>query len=289
MRQLRIIKAVIMETWLGLKQSGWSNWLVISILAIALTIFGGILQLTISLQNLVSSWGSQLEVSAYLKDGYDPKAVANEIRQMPAVQSVEIVPKDIAWQEMQKSLHVAAIENPLPNTLHIKILASNKVEDIASRVKLLGSVENVRFPLQVTRRLNQVRQFLQIAGLVLTTALTMATLTVISNTIHLVIEARQREIEILSLMGVSPFYIKSPLILQGAAYGAGSALLAIAFLWGVHIYLDPYISEQLMGIAPLVATGLKVSLFNTFAILILLGVAVGATGSWWTSGKYIKL
>src|ERR1700722_43419 len=132
MRQLRIIRAIIIETWLGLRQSGWSNWLVISILAIALTIFGGILQLTISLQNLVSSWGSQLEVSAYLKDGYDPKAVADEIRQMPVVQSVEIVPKEIAWQEMKTSLRVAAINNPLPNTLHIKILASNKVEDIAS-------------------------------------------------------------------------------------------------------------------------------------------------------------
>jgi len=289
MRQSRIIKAVIIETWLGLKQSGWSNWLVISILAIALTIFGGILQLTISLQNLVSSWGSQLEVSAYLKDGYEPRTVAIEIRQMPAVQSVEIVPKESAWQEMQKSLHVAAIENPLPNTLHIKVLASNKVEDIASRVKLLSSVENVRFPLQAARRLNQVRQFLQIAGLVLTAALTMATLTVIGNTIHLVIEARQREIEILSLMGVSPFYIKSPLILQGAAYGAVSSLLAIAFLWSVHIYLDPYISEQLLGIAPLIASSLKVSLFNTFAVLMLLGMAVGASGSWWTSGKYIKL
>jgi cell division transport system permease protein len=124
---------------------------------------------------------------------------------------------------------------------------------------------------------------------VLTAALTMATLTVIGNTIHLVIEARQREIEILSLMGVSPFYIKSPLILQGASYGAASALLAIAFLWAVHIYLDPYISEQLLGIAPLIASGLKVSLFNTFAVLMLLGIAVGASGSWWTSGKYIKL
>jgi cell division transport system permease protein len=289
MRQLRILKAVIVETWLGFKQSGWSNWLVISILAIALTIFGGILQLTISLQNLVSSWGSQLEVSVYLKDGFDPKVVADEIKQMPAVQSVEIVPKDIAWQEMKRSLRVAAIENPLPNTLHIKVLASNKVEDIASRIKLLGPVENVRFPLQVTRRLNQVRQFLQIAGLALTTALTMATLTVIGNTIHLVIEARQREIEILSLMGVSPFYIKSPLILQGAAYGAVSAALAIAFLWGVHIYLDSCVSGQLLGIAPILATGLKVSMFNIFTILILLGMAVGASGSWWTSGRYMKL
>lgn len=289
MRQLRIIKAIIIETWLGLKQSGWSNWLVISILAIALTIFGGILQVTMSLQNLVSSWGSQLEISAYLKDGYDAKVIANEIKQLPAVESVEIVWKDKAWEDMQKSLHVASVVNPLPNTLHIKVLSTSRVEDVASRIKLLGSVENVRFPLQVARRLNHFRQFLEIAGLALTAALTMATLTVIGNTIHLVIQARQREIEILSLMGVSPSYIKSPLILQGASYGAISALIAILVLYGVHIYINPFLSEQLLGFAPLVSKSMEISLLQSFASLMLLGVIVGAGGSWWTSGRYIKV
>jgi cell division transport system permease protein len=282
MKQLRIFQSIVIETWLGLKQSGWSNWLVISILAIALTIFGGILQVTMSLQNLVSSWGSQLEISAYLKDDNDPKVVANEIKQIPAVESVEIIPKEIAWQEMQKSLHVASVNNPLPNTLHIRVLSSNRVEDVASRVKLLGAVEHVRFPLKVARRLNQFRQFIEIAGLALTAALTVATLTVIGNTIHLVIQARRREIEILSLMGVSPSYIKSPLILQGAFYGAISGLLAIAVLWGVHLYINPLITDQLLGFAPL-------SIIQSFMILLLLGVAVGAGGSWWTSGRYIKV
>ncbi len=114
-------------------------------------------------------------------------------------------------------------------------------------------------------------------------------MTVIGNTIHLVIEARQREIEILSLMGVSPSYIKSPLILQGAAYGAVSALFAIAVFMGVHIYLNPLISEQLLGFAPLMQNSMEVSLSRTFAALMMLGVVVGASGSWWTSGRYIKV
>ena len=79
MRTLRIIRRVFIETFLGLRASGWSNWLVVSILAVALTIFGGVLQMTMSLKNLVNAWGSQIEMSAYLKDSYDPKKVANEI------------------------------------------------------------------------------------------------------------------------------------------------------------------------------------------------------------------
>src|SRR5580692_5557637 len=121
MRQLRILFRVFRETLIGIKLSGWSNWLVVSILAIALSIFGCVLQLTMTLKNVVSAWGSQLEISIYLKDDSDPKRVAREVSQFPEVQLVEIVPKEVSWHEMQNSLKVASLANPLPNTLHIRL------------------------------------------------------------------------------------------------------------------------------------------------------------------------
>jgi len=289
MRQLRIFFRILVETLIGLKQSGWSNWLVISILTIALTIFGGVLQLTFTLKNVVSTWGSHLEISAYLKDTYDPKSVAQAVAKIPEVQFVEIVPKEAAWQEMQTTFKVASLDNPLPNTLHIKVSSPEAVDPVASRLKLLPAVENVRYPMKVAQQINQFRHFLEIAGFVVTGALTAATLTVIGNTIHLVIESRQREIEILSLMGVSPSYIRSPLILQGATYGAAAAVLAISVLWIIHINLDPYISEQLVALAPLLSHNNIYSLMQTFLAILLLGVAVGAGGGFWTSGRYIKI
>jgi cell division transport system permease protein len=289
MRQLRILWRVVIEMFLGLKHSGWSNWLVISILAVALTIFGGVLQLTMTLKNVVSAWGSQLVVSAYLKEDADPKKVAREVSQFPEVQLVEIVPKDISWKEMQSSFKVAALVNPLPNTLHIHLTSTDAVEKIAPRIKLLAGIENVRYPLKVAHKINEFRHFLELAGIVVTGALSAATLIVIGNTIHLVIEARQREIEILSLTGVSHFYIKGPLILQGAAYGAAAAALAIGVLWGVHWYTDPVVRDQLLSFAPLLPHSLEYGTIETFEVMLGLGIAVGATGSAWTSGRYIKI
>ncbi|HEY9712853.1 MAG TPA: permease-like cell division protein FtsX [Chroococcales cyanobacterium] len=289
MRQLRILARVVIETLIGLRQSGWSNWLVVSILAIALTIFGGVLQLTMTLKNVVAAWGSQVEISAYLKDGADPKVVAKEVSQYPGVRLVEIVPKEVSWEEMQQTLKVAAVSNPLPDTLHIQLNNVDDVEKLAPKLNLLPGIENIRYPLKVARKINEFRHFLEIAGVAVTAALTAATLTVIGNTIHLVIEARQREIEILSLMGVSHFYIKGPLILQGAAYGAGSALLAILVLFGMHLYIDPYLRDQLVSFAPMVGNNLEYGTLQTFLALLVLGVAVGAGGSAWTSGRYIKI
>jgi cell division transport system permease protein len=190
---------------------------------------------------------------------------------------------------MQSSFKVAALVNPLPNTLHIHLVSTDAVEKIAPRIKLLAGIENVRYPLKVAHKINEFRHFLELAGIVVTGALSAATLIVIGNTIHLVIEARQREIEILSLTGVSHFYIKGPLILQGAAYGAAAAGLAIGVLWGVHWYTDPVVRDQLLSFAPLLPHSLEYGTVETFEVMLGLGIAVGATGSAWTSGRYIKI
>lgn len=289
MRQLRILLRVAVETLIGLKQSGWSSWLVVSILAIALTIFGGILQLTMTLKSVVTSWGSQLEISAYLKDGADPHKVARVVSQLPEVKLVEIIPKEIAWEEMQSTFKVAALNNPLPNTLHVQLNSTDAVEKAAGKLKSLSGIEHVRYPLKVARNVNQFRHFLEAAGVAITAALTAATLMVIGNTIQLVIQSRHREIEILSLMGVSPWYIKGPLVLQGAVYGFASASLAIAVLWGVDAYLDAYVTGQFASFMPVLSKHMEYGLLPTFVVILILGVAVGAGGSAWTSGKYIKI
>lgn len=289
MRTLRILLRVAKETIIGLKRSGWSNWLVISILAIALTIFGGVLQTTMTIKNMVSSWGSQLEISAYLKEGFEPREVAKTISQIPDVQIVEIVPKEVAWAEMQSHYKLAAVNNPLPNTLHIRLANPAAVEKTASRLQLISSIEHIRYPLKLARNLNKFRQFLEIAGLVITASLSAATLVVIGNTIHLVIQSKQREIEILSLTGVSPWFIKGPLILQGASYGTAAALIAASFLWAIHLYLDPYLHEQLLSFLPMTGVLTDSGLLPVFLVVLVLGVAVGAGGSAWTSGRYIKI
>ncbi len=289
MRTLRILWRIARETVIGLRRSGWSNWLVISILAIALTIFGGVLQTTLTIKNVVSSWGSQLEISAYLKEGQDPQTVARTISQIPDVQIVEIVPKEVAWAEMQSHYKVAAVNNPLPNTLHVRLSNPAAVEKTAERLKTIGAIEHIRYPLKLARNLNKFRQFLEIAGLVITASLSAATLIVIGNTIHLVIQSKQREIEILSLTGVSPWYIKGPLILQGASYGTAAATIASSVLWVIHLYLDPYLHDQLLSFLPMTGVLADNGLLPTFMVVLILGVAVGAGGSAWTSGRYIKV
>jgi cell division transport system permease protein len=289
MRQLRMLRRVAVESLLSLKKSGWSSWLVISILAIALTIFGGILQLTTSLKEVVDFWGSQLQISAYLSDSANAREVAKQISAIPEVKAVEIVPKEVAWQQMQSSFKVASVNNPLPNTLHIQLISSEAVEPAAAQIKQIAGVEHVRYPLKVAKNINRFRHFLEAAGLTVTIALSAATLMVIGNTVQLVVQSRHREIEILSLMGVNPWFIKGPLVCLGAIYGAMSALLALVMLIGIRFYMSAYVTGQLASYFPAMPPDIGYGMLHTFIVLLVLGMAVGAGGSGWCAGRYIKV
>ena len=65
------------------------------------------------------------------------------------------------------------------------------------------------------------------ATLVVTIIVAILTIMIINNTIQLVIQSRKDEIEIMRLMGVSNWYIKIPLILQGAIYGFLGAIISL--------------------------------------------------------------
>jgi cell division transport system permease protein len=289
MRQLRILGRVAIETLLSIKKSGWSSWLAVSILVIALTIFGGILQLTTSLKEIVDYWGTQLQISAYLNDSANAREVARLVSVIPEVKQVEIVPKEVAWQQMQSSFKVAAVNNPLPNTLHIQLVSSEAVEPAANEIKQIAGVEHVRYPLKVAKNINRFRHFLEAAGLTVTIALSAATLMVIGNTVQLVVQSRHREIEILSLMGVNSWYIKAPLVCLGATYGALSAALAVLLLIGIRFYMAAYVTGQLASYFPAMPQDIGYGMLPTFIVLLVIGVAVGAGGSGWCAGRYIKV
>ncbi len=57
----------------------------------------------------------------------------------------------------------------------------------------------------------------------------------------------------------------------------------------MHFYMDPFVRDQLLSFAPLLPANLGFGLLETFGLMLLLGVAVGAGGSAWTSGRYIKI
>ena len=121
-----------------------------------------------------------------------------------------------------------------------------------------------------------------IATLIVLIVLGGLTLSIINNTIHLVIQSRSEEIEIMRMMGVGNWYIRAPYILQGAFYGFCGALISIIPLRILENYIISMTQFFNMG-EPLVFTNIVI------VVLMTMGLFVGSLGSFISVRKYLRI
>ena len=108
------------------------------------------------------------------------------------------------------------------------------------------------------------------------------TITIINNTIQLVIQSRKEEIEIMRLMGVSNWYIKTPLIMQGAIYGFVGAVISLIPLNAVNNGLVK-VHEFFVVPTPLLANN------TVILVLFIIAVGFGAGGSLISIKKHLQV
>ena len=120
------------------------------------------------------------------------------------------------------------------------------------------------------------------ATLIFLAIVCILTIAIINNTIELVIQSRKEEIEIMRLMGVSNWYIKTPLILQGAIYGFFGALVAIVPIKIVQEYIIKIHEFFMIPIDPLAQ-------FTVLFSVLTLGVTFSSVGSFLSIKKHLQV
>ena len=280
--EIRIAYRIGIETIKGVAQAGLINIAIITTMAAILTIFGAIFRTTLSVSSMVSAMGNVLEISAYLKPDADINATVREIKDIQHVQAVKYISREASWAELKREIDVPDVQNPLPDTLHIKVDNPQNIEYVMNNVKKLTGVSDLSYARDLVEKFQMINKISHTITLVVVIIACILTITIINNTIELVIQSRKEEIEIMRLMGVSNWYIKSPLVLQGAIYGFLGALVAIVPINIVQGYLQK-MHEFFMMPAYSYSQGLVV-----FTVL-LIGVLFSAGGSFMRIKKHLQV
>lgn len=280
--ELRIAYRITIETFKGVAQAGLINIAIITTMAAILTIFGAIFRTTLSVSSMVGAMGSVLEISAYLTPNADVSATVNEIKDIDHVKGVKFISRENSWAELKREIDVPDVTNPLPDTLHIKVDDPKNIEYVMSKVKPVKGVSDLSYAKDLVAKFQVINKISHTITLVVVIIACILTITIINNTIELVIQSRKEEIEIMRLMGVSNWYIKSPLVLQGAIYGFFGAIVAIIPINIVQGYLQK-VHEYFMMPAYSYSQGLVV-----FSVL-LIGVLFSAGGSFMSIKKHLQV
>ena len=224
---VRIMYRIAMETFYGIKRTGLINIAIIAAMAAILTIFGALFRTSFSLSSFVDKLGDAFEISVYLKPNTDPVYLASRMREAEHVKKVTIVTKEEAWEEMNKDMDVSGMQNPLPDTLHITVDDPANITAVCDEIKKVQGIENMSYAQEIAKKLQTLTNVFNTVTVFVLITVALLTIVIINATIQLVIQSRKEEIEIMRLMGVSNWYIKIPLILQGAVYGFLGAVISL--------------------------------------------------------------
>ena len=224
---IRIMYRIAMETIYGIKRTGLLNIAIIAAIAAILTIFGALFRTSFSLSSYVDNLGNTFEISVYLRQNTDPVYMSSRIKEIEHVKKVTIKTKEEAWEEMNNNMDVSGMENPLPDTLHVTVDNPKNILLVCDNIKKLQGIESMNYAQEYARKLQNLTTVYNTVIVFVLIATALLTIIIINCTIQLVIQSRKDEIEIMRLMGVSNWYIKIPLILQGAVYGFIGAMISL--------------------------------------------------------------
>ena len=281
--ELRIAYRILMEAVNDIKRTGIINLVIITTMAAILTIFGILFRFTLSLSTFASELGNVLEISVYLRQDTNTSVLKDRVKDIKHVKYVKIIPKQESWDGLRKELGLQNdMANPLPDTLRVRVDKPKNITEVYNQIKSMPGVEDMGYAKELAKKiqfLTHVVNTTMIFVIIISAALTI---TIINNTIQLVIQSRKDEIEIMRLMGVSNWYIKTPLVMQGAFYGFVASIIAVLPLnWLQGLLLN--IHKFFLIPSPIYAQNIVI------ITLILIGTAFGASGSLLSIKKHLQV
>lgn len=264
-----------------------------AILVLTLTFFvGTLLSLSVYSSNkLLSYFETRPQIISYLKEGITPEEISflqNKLTSDARVKDVRYVSKEEALSIYKK----ATSDNPLlselvspsifPASLEFSVTNLSFAEEIIKEVKDEKIVDQVGFTanlegekglVDVVSRLKKLTWYIRFGGAVFVGLLTVTSLLILLVIISMRISTRKGEIEILSLLGATPGFIRSPIVLEALIYSLSGVLLGWIGAFILILYSTPSIVSYFQEIPVLPKDSFD--LFAIFGIILMGEVVIG--------------
>jgi cell division transport system permease protein len=264
--------------------------------ALSLYLLGGVMVFSELMRKTVGSWEKMVEVEVFLRDDITPeqsKELETTITAMPEVRGTpDFISKEDALQEFKdlNSESPAIYENvekdALPASYRIRLKNPKRAEEVSTRLEGSPGVDEVNFGGDDVRKLLTLTTFIRRVVFAIVVIILGAAALLIANTIRLAVYARRKEIAIMKLVGATNWFVRVPFIFEGMVEGAMGALVAGGFVVATKFLVFDGFQKQIPFL-PL-TVGFDV-LFGILALMLLVGMAVGAIGSTLALRRFLEV
>lgn len=152
-------------------------------------------------------------------------------------------------------------------TLHPEYRTSERVGGVARTVSGMDGVDDVIYGKEylpgLTQAVDMLETLVVLAGLVLAVSLSL----VVANTVRLAVAKRTLTVQIMSIVGAPGWFVRMPFIGEGIVTGIAGSAGSLVLTWAVSLMLSSSVPHEFLP-------------GSWIALVLVLGAASGAAGSW---------
>ncbi|MBN1479837.1 FtsX-like permease family protein [candidate division KSB1 bacterium] len=234
----------IKEAFAGFAKARVSTAITVFTVFFLLLILSLVVILSFNMNRLVTVLNAKYDLQIFLANTItevEIKQLKNELIDMDGVINVDYISKEAAAAEFKKEfgddIFDALEENPLPASFSIQLSddTNNRtsVDTIAAQLEKRPEIDEVVLNQGALNILVKFSSISKIVMYVLAFFVFLGSFFMISNTIRLIIIARQQIIATMKLVGATNAFIRRPFILEGMLQGLLGGLIAFCIIYAV--------------------------------------------------------
>ena len=296
---LRQHQGTLAESFMRLVHYPLATLMTVMVIAIALSLPGGLYVLLKNVQSVTDNWEQQSVITLYLFPQVDDTkalALSHRLSSRSDVATVDYVSKEEGLRYFERSSGYEQIlsslpENPLPIVLKVVPKEAVNLQSLALlqslRDQLAGQteVEYAELDAQWLQRLANILSFGQRFVYALSSLLVIAVLLIVGNTIRMAVESRRDEVLVMKLVGATDSYIRRPFLYMGFWFGVLGGFFATLCI----LALSWWVSAPAERLIELYHGGFQLQTFNADEIVLCLTISalIGVLGAWIAVNRHI--
>ena len=285
----------LLESIKSLKRNGWMTIASLSAVTITLTLVGIFLGVILNATKLAEDIRKNVDVSVFVDIGTEQKdmdVLEQSLKELPNVSEVHFSSRDDELKKIQDAMGDSwnlfeGDSNPLYNVYVVSATDPEHTKEIAKQAGELPNVFKADYGGDSSDKIFALSAAVRTWGLGAAILLIFVAMFLISNTIRITILSRQREIQIMRLVGAKNGYIRWPFFLEGGWFGLLGSIVPIAIMYfGYHqVYLlanPALLRSNYSLIAP------NQFLLQVCGVMALIGIVIGSLGSVISMRRFLK-
>lgn len=286
----------VLESIKSLKRNGWMTIASASAVTITLVLVGIFMAVIFNATKLAKDIEENVTVSVFVDIGTTPEEMQKLEKELNKIDNVETISysnKDQQLKKIQQQMGEAwnlfeGDSNPLYDVYYVSAKEPSDTKKISQKAAKLPNVFKADYGGVSSDKIFSIAAKVRTWGLGAAILLLFVAVFLISNTIRITILSRQREIQIMRLVGAKNGYIRWPFFIEGAWIGLIGAIIPILLLtFGYQQFYNLFNPQLLRSNYSLLKP--ESFVWQLDLLMAVIGMTIGSLGSIISMRRFLKI